>query len=129
MEKTKILGLLRLFRFELPISAGVCVLFGQLLALGKFPPAREMLLGFLGVFTISAAALIINDYFDLETDRINAPHRPLPSGLVTPRDVVILFGVVSALGFVASTLLGWLVLLVAILVWAVGFLYILIKVE
>ena len=90
MLKTKIIGLTRLFRFELPLAAGICVLFGQLLALGKFPPAHEMLLGFLGIFTISAAALILNDYFDLETDRINAPHRPLPAGLVTTREVVIL---------------------------------------
>ena len=25
----------------------------------------------------------MNDYFDVETDKINAPHRPIPSGLVS----------------------------------------------
>jgi geranylgeranylglycerol-phosphate geranylgeranyltransferase len=119
----KFLGLWRLFRFELPLTAGVCVILGQLLALGQFPSIPEALLGFLAVFFISAAALILNDYFDLESDRINAPHRPLAAGLVTPREVVFLSIIVTALGFLASFLLGFTALLVAILVWVVGFLY------
>lgn len=120
---TKILGLWRLFRFELPLTAGVCVILGELLALGKFPPLREALLGFVSVFLISAAALILNDYFDLESDKINAPHRPLPSGLVTGREVVLLTIGVTALGLLASYLLSLVALLVAMLVWVVGFLY------
>jgi geranylgeranylglycerol-phosphate geranylgeranyltransferase len=120
---TKMLALWRLFRFELPFSAGVCVVLGQLLAVGQFPSAREMLLGFLSVFFISAAALILNDVFDLEIDKINAPHRPLPAGQVTQREVVFLFCAVTALGFLASFLLGLTALLVTVLVWAVGFLY------
>lgn len=120
---TKISALWRLFRFELPLTAGACVILGQLLALGGFPSVREALFGFLAVFLISAAALILNDYFDLESDKINAPHRPLPAGLVTPRQVILLFCAVTALGFAASFLLGLTTLLVAILVWGVGFLY------
>lgn len=120
---TKILALWRLFRFELPLTAGVCVILGQLLALGGFPSVRQALFGFLAVFLISAAALILNDYFDLESDKINAPHRPLPAGLVTPRQVIVLFCAVTTLGFAASFLLGLTTLLVAVLVWGVGFLY------
>ena len=33
---SKIKGLLKLLRFELPFSAGVCVVMGQMLALGEF---------------------------------------------------------------------------------------------
>jgi geranylgeranylglycerol-phosphate geranylgeranyltransferase len=123
MLKTKIPGLLRLFRFELPFTAGVCVLLGELLALGRLPTISQMVLGFLSVFFISASSLILNDYFDLETDRINAPGRPLPSGLVTGREGIALFCVVTLLGFCASFLLGLEALLVGILVWMVGFLY------
>lgn len=121
--KARLLGLLRLFRFELPFTAGVCVILGELLALGDIPAAREMTLGFLSVFLISATSLILNDYFDLESDKINAPERPLPSGIVTKRDVVLLSCVVTALGFIAGTLLSFQALLVVILAWAVGFLY------
>lgn len=123
MPKTRLLGLFRLFRFELPFTAGVCVILGELLALGKVPTAREMILGFLSVFLISATSLILNDYFDLESDKINAPERPLPAGLVTKRDVVLLSYGVTILGFVTSFLLSFQALLVVIFVWAVGFLY------
>ena len=123
MPKTRLLGLFRLFRFELPFTAGVCVILGELLALGKVPTAREMILGFLSVFLISATSLILNDYFDLESDKINSPERPLPAGLVTKRDVVLLSCGVTILGFITSFLLSFQALLVVILAWAVGFLY------
>lgn len=123
MYGTKIFGLIRLFRFELPFTAGVCVILGQLLALGKFPAAKGMLLGFLSVFFISAAALIVNDIFDIETDKINAPERPLPAGSVTKQEAIILSIAVTLLGLITAYLIDLRVLWVACLVWVVGLLY------
>jgi len=123
MLRTRMLGLLRLFRFELPFTAGVCVILGELLGLGKFPTIKEIILGFFSVFLISATTLILNDYFDIESDKINAPGRPLPAGLVTKQDVVLLSCAVTVLGFIASYMVSFKALLVVILVWAVGFLY------
>jgi len=123
MHRTKIQGLFSLFRFELPFTAGVCVIVGELLASGKLPAAREMVLGFLSVFFISAASLILNDYFDIESDRINTPERPLPAGLVSKREVVFLFVVVTIFGFVSACLISIVALIVVVLVWALGFLY------
>lgn len=117
----KVRGLACLFRFELPFAAGISVLLGQLLALGRFPSLTEIGLGFGSVFCISAAALILNDYFDIESDRINAPERPLPSGLVSPRDVIVLTIVVTLLGLALSYLISAAALLLAALVWAVVF--------
>jgi len=82
-----------------------------------------MILGFLSVFLISATSLILNDYFDIESDKINAPERPLPAGLVTKQDVVLLSCVVTILGSITSFLLSFQALLVVILAWTVGFLY------
>jgi geranylgeranylglycerol-phosphate geranylgeranyltransferase len=123
MFRKRLLGLFRLFRFELPFTAGVCVILGELLALGKIPTTNELILGFLSVFFISATSLILNDYFDIESDKINAPERPLPAGLVTKQDVVLLSCLATALGFVASYMISFKALLVVILAWAVGFLY------
>ncbi|MFZ1731327.1 MAG: UbiA family prenyltransferase [Bacteroidota bacterium] len=123
MSRGKLRGLLRLFRFELPFTAGVCVILGEILALGALPPLREMSLGFLSVFFISASALILNDYFDIEHDRINAPQRPLPSGLVTERDVVVLSIAITILGFITAAIISFEVLAAVVIVWAVGFLY------
>ena len=50
MFRTRIVGLFRLFRFELPFTAGVCVILGELLALGRLPTITEIVLGFLSVF-------------------------------------------------------------------------------
>lgn len=123
MLNIKLLGLFRLFRFELPFTAGVCVILGELLALGKIPTAKELVLGFLSVFLISATSLILNDYFDIESDKINASERPLPSGIVTKRDVILLSFAVTILGLVSSILISFQALLVVILAWTVGFLY------
>ena len=82
----KIIGLLKLLRFELPFSAGVCVVMGQLLALREFASILITIFGFASVFLISASILVLNDYFDVETDKVNAPHRPIPSGLVSTNE-------------------------------------------
>lgn len=123
IKKSIVIGLFRLFRFELPFAAGSCVVLGEILASGKIPSTPILLLGFFSIFFLSATALILNDYFDFEIDKINSPERPLPSGMVTKRDVVWLSIVVAILGFVFSYMISMVALLVAIIVWIIGFLY------
>ncbi|HEY3310456.1 MAG TPA: UbiA family prenyltransferase [Anaerolineales bacterium] len=123
MSALKLQGLLRLFRFELPFAAGVCVVLGEILAYGKIPGASQVILGFLSIFLISASALILNDYFDIETDKINAPERPLPSGLVTEREALALAGMVTLLGSILAWMISTVALWVVILTWVTGFLY------
>ena len=123
MNRSRLLGIFRLFRFELPFTAGICVILGQLLAIDQFPPISIMALGFLSIFCISATALILNDYFDIEIDRVNSPERPLPSGIVTKQDVVLLSIGVAMLGLIASYLISFTALLISLFVWMIGFLY------
>ena len=54
----KVRGLIRLCRVELPFAAGICVLIGELGALGAWPTIGERGLGFAAVFLISAAMLV-----------------------------------------------------------------------
>ncbi|MBG0788569.1 MAG: UbiA family prenyltransferase [Anaerolineaceae bacterium] len=119
----KLKGLSILVRFELPLAAGVCTVIGELVALDFLPPLQTILFGFLSVFFLSAAALILNDVFDVESDRINAPHRPIPSGMVSITDVVIFFVVVTLAGLVFAGMISLQAFLVAIFVWMIGFLY------
>ena len=106
MFSKKVRGAIQLFRPELPFSAGVCVLLGEIVALGNFPPIREAALGFASVFFISGSAIILNDYFDLEVDRVNAPNRPLPAGLVSPFEALILTAITIFIGLAASFAIG-----------------------
>jgi geranylgeranylglycerol-phosphate geranylgeranyltransferase len=43
------------------------------------------------IFLVSACTFILNDLNDVERDRINHPHRPLPLGAITPRTAAIAY--------------------------------------
>lgn len=121
MKKVK--GLFRLLRFELPFSAGVCVVMGQLLALGEFASIGISAAGFVSVFFISASILVLNDYFDVETDKINAPDRPIPSNLVLPSEALFFSLLLLSAGLILSYLITTTVLIISIVLSIVGFLY------
>ena len=123
MRTHKLKGMLSLFRPELSLAAGICVFTGQVLAAGGLPDWRAGLLGFACAFFLSAAALILNDVFDYEVDRINAPQRALPSGAVSRAEAVGLTAVVSLAGLVAALLLGWDVFFLSIPIWLLGVFY------
>jgi geranylgeranylglycerol-phosphate geranylgeranyltransferase len=116
-------GVLQIFRPELPAAAGVCVLLGEVLALGAVPPLPALGLGFACGFLLSGSALITNDYFDLEVDRINAPQRPLPAGILTPAEVMALGLGTAILGLAAAAAFGPLALGLSLIIWLLGFLY------
>ncbi len=119
----KIKALFQLIRPELPISAGICVIVGQAIALGKIPTLSDMGVGFgLGLF-LSSSAMIFNDLFDLEVDRINTPHKPIPSGRVTSKEAVV-FGIVTGLiAMLMAILIDPLLLVLSFVLWILGFLY------
>ncbi|NTW00462.1 MAG: UbiA family prenyltransferase, partial [Oscillochloris sp.] len=116
-------GVLQIFRPELPAAAGVCVLLGEVLALSAVPPLPALGLGFTCGFLLSGSALITNDYFDLEVDRINAPQRPLPAGILTPAEVMTLGLGTAFLGLATAAALGPLALGLSLIIWLLGFLY------
>lgn len=123
MNGRKIQGLVSLIRPEFCTGAGLFVVVGEVIAVGGVPPVREAMLGFVAIFFIFASINVLNDYFDLEVDHVNAPHRPLPSGVVSPLEVVGFGAVVSVIGLVAGAIVGVVTLLIAVVFWAVGFLY------
>jgi len=116
-------GLVRLLRPELPVSAGICTVLGQLFALGALPGAGRAAAAFGAIFLTSGAILVLNDYFDVETDRVNAPHRPIPSGQVPPAAALVFFMALTAAGLALAAYTGPVTLGLAALLGLVGFLY------
>ena len=108
---------------ELPLAAGTCVVAGQILALGEAPNGVDAVLGFLTGFFVSGAAMISNDYFDLEVDKVNHPQRPLPSRRISIMETVVMTVLFTIAGLVAAALLGVQSLGVAGLIWTVGIIY------
>ena len=120
-KKTK--GLIELMRPELPFAAGISVIIGEIITLGHLPSLSELFLGFMWGFFLSASAMILNDFFDIEVDKINAPDRPLPSGLISPTTAVIFTAVITLLGLIVSFFINKIAVLLYIIFWIIGFLY------
>ena len=123
MLTSKLKGVAQIFRPELPLAAGVCVVLGEILALGTFPTLLQIVSGFLCGFFISGSAIVLNDYYDLEVDRINMPSRPLPAGLISPADAIVVTALATLIGLAASLSLGFAPFVLCVIFWLIGFLY------
>jgi geranylgeranylglycerol-phosphate geranylgeranyltransferase len=121
--KNTLLGLLRLSRPDLSFASGVCVVLGQLLAIGHLPAMWVIIAGFFSVTCTSAAILVMNDYLDVATDMVNAPHRPIPSGMVNKTMAGYFIGLLFAAGLVLGFTLSYSALAVVALLSVVGVLY------
>ncbi len=76
-------GWLQLIRIHNVIASSLATLAGCLLAGGISP------LAILITALVSAGGYIINDYFDIDIDKINKPWRPLPSGLIKAKTAYV----------------------------------------
>lgn len=119
----KLKAMFQLIRPELPISAGICVVVGQTIALGQFAPVETMIQGLCLGFFLSSSAMIFNDYFDIEVDRVNSPQRPLPSGRITKTEAIVLGISTAVIALGVAITIAPVVFLVGLLLWILGFLY------
>lgn len=88
-------GLYKISRPLTTLTGGLAVLLGGYVAgTGAW---IKVVLAILATWFITAAANAWNDYQDIEIDKINQPKRPLPSGQVSPRSVLIYSLVMTAL--------------------------------
>ncbi len=116
-------AMIQLIRPELPLVAGICVVIGQTIAVGRLPPVPLAGLGFLLGFFLSSSAMIFNDTFDLEVDRINTPQRPLPSGLLSKSEAIAFGGLTAVIGLAVAWVIHPIIFALSLLTWTMGFLY------
>ncbi|MGM0438426.1 MAG: UbiA family prenyltransferase [Bacillota bacterium] len=67
--------------------------------------------------------MILNDIFDIEVDKINAPDRPLPSGVISPTIAVVFTAIITLLGLKLSFFINKIAVLLYIIFWVISFLY------
>ena len=79
----KILNYLKLTRPQNNLITAISVLVGAAVSTAV-ESWDKVFFACLSAFFISAGGNSINDFFDLEIDRINKPYRPLPRGEVSP---------------------------------------------
>ena len=58
--------------------------------------------GVLAYVALAAAGNVINDIYDIEVDKINKPHRPLPSGAISLNEAKVIFILLVIIGLAAS---------------------------
>ncbi|MHA2347066.1 MAG: geranylgeranylglycerol-phosphate geranylgeranyltransferase [Candidatus Hodarchaeales archaeon] len=97
--------------------SGFAVAIGALAALSAPLTSiqiRYIIIGCITSAFISAYGYTINDIFDIEIDKINMPHRPMPSGSVTLEGAKWFAIVMVVLGITSAFLIDLLAVLLAI---------------
>lgn len=85
------------------VMSAIAVLIGAFVAGG--PIGTPVYMGMISVFLISGAGMVINDFYDIEIDKINKPDRPIPSGKI--REQTALF--YAAVLFIAGIALAYFI--------------------
>ena len=73
------------------------VFVAVLICSNSFQFTTTLVLACLCASLVAASGNIINDYFDVEIDRINKPDRPIPSGRISRNEVLILYTIFSSI--------------------------------
>jgi geranylgeranylglycerol-phosphate geranylgeranyltransferase len=97
----KIDGYIQLTRPINLLIAFVSIFMGGFVT-GSIQPLARLLFACLSGTFIAAGANAVNDFYDLEIDRINRPKRPLPSGRISPTHAHVFSIVLFILGIVFS---------------------------
>ncbi len=119
----KPLGLLRLIRPLNCLMMGFAVIVGASLV-SSFEVSLYLLFGIVTSFTLTGASMAINDYYDRDIDAINEPKRPIPSGVIKPKEALLFAFVLSLVGFTAAYGTNLSCLLVALLAWVISVTYV-----
>ncbi|NAW88090.1 4-hydroxybenzoate octaprenyltransferase [Photobacterium halotolerans] len=104
MEITKARAYWQLARMDRPIGSLLLMwptLWALFLAADGMPDIRVLVVFVLGVFSMRAAGCVINDYADRHFDGHvkRTAQRPLPSGLISEREALGFFAVLSLVSF------------------------------
>jgi len=109
------------------LMMGLAVIVGAFISTHAFTFNYEtivrLVLGFVTAFTLTGASMVINDYYDRDIDAINEPTRPIPSGIIKPRESIILTAALMTIGLFSATMTNIICVLMALASWAISLTY------
>jgi len=112
----------------LTVIAGIAIAyniqfpFGDLASLSAF--LDLFIYGYITYFLVAAGGNVVNDIFDIEVDKINRPHRALPSGRMTIRQAWIYVGFLSILGIIFAWIPGRPISAIIVIIFEIiGYVY------
>lgn len=115
----KISGVLRLIRPVNCLVMSFAVAVGIILSGYNSLQWLNLVYGATTAFTLTGAAMAVNDYYDFDIDRINEPERPIPSGAVSLKAALLVTCVLTAVGFVFAFAVSIFCLLFAVGAWII----------
>ncbi|OQX96507.1 hypothetical protein B6I21_00840 [candidate division KSB1 bacterium 4572_119] len=89
----------------LNVIIGMLSIFIGAFITGTVSPLFKVFLASLSGGIVAGGANAINDYFDVEIDKINKPHRPIAAGVISPANGFIY----SIILFLLGIIIGWFV--------------------
>ena len=122
MNKDLLVAAIRISR-PVNVLISIISIFVAVFITGTIQPFAKVVIACLSGGIIMAAANTINDYFDLDIDRINRPGRPLVMNILTPLQAVQISTFEFTLGIMLAFFISLLAFLIAGMVSAVIFLY------
>jgi geranylgeranylglycerol-phosphate geranylgeranyltransferase len=108
-------GFFRLAR-PLNLSLGVISIFIGAFVTGTIQPLTNLLLACISGGLVMAGGNVINDYFDIDIDRLDKPGRPLVSGKVKIKDAIIFSIILFVLGIFLSIFIHYFAFLIAVFI-------------
>ncbi|MFW9910735.1 MAG: geranylgeranylglycerol-phosphate geranylgeranyltransferase [Candidatus Thorarchaeota archaeon] len=107
----------------LTVIAGVAMAF-RIAPLGTVTDFLLLFIyGYITYFFVAAGGNVVNDIFDIEVDKINRPHRALPSGRMTVRQAWYFVALLSIMGLLFAFLTGPYSALIVLCFEIIGYAY------
>ncbi len=108
MSKPSLRGLITLLRLPYWLMTGGLSLLTAFAIAPSALTAETVLLIFFSMALITSAGFSINDYYDKESDAVIKPKRPIPSGSLSLRQVILVSVVLFLVGLGLALLISWL---------------------
>jgi geranylgeranylglycerol-phosphate geranylgeranyltransferase len=105
------------------IMMGFAVIVGASLV-SNLSLITNLFLGFTTSFTLTAASMVINDFYDRKIDAINEPNRPIPRGDIKPKEALAYAVALTTIGLTSAYFTNIPSFTLAIIAWIISISYI-----
>jgi geranylgeranylglycerol-phosphate geranylgeranyltransferase len=108
-------GLISLLRLPYWLMTGGLSLLTALAVTHVATSIETVVLTFFSMAFITSAGFAINDYYDRESDAVIKPKRPIPSGALSLKQVVVISACLFAAGLILAVLINVLSLIILLI--------------
>lgn len=125
MFAKRVAAFLKLTRIEHSIMLVIAVVAAELIVgLGKLPSINFLILSIVTPVFISMGSFAINDYFDVEVDKVNKKFdRPIVAGIISKEEAMYVSIACFLVGAAAALFINVIVFVIAVIFVLLSFLY------